>query len=552
MSSPIDHYFEKLEILNSFLSVPNLNVFFEEVFVVKWDNTTCKEILDTNGKFPSSFVFDLQAESSKPALSFYSRHHIKTTKLVEVYNAVYAQVDVASAVRKSYEEDGVDVCCVEGEGFCDENENRRACERDDYYHELDGYGELVTAFYHWQKMLDDADETKQNIIANTGGGSTILNWFNTEQNNQYIEKRVDTTSDMKENVRIDMAYSGVSPESLQDAATPLLTGLQSDLKNTNRIQFSGSSGVYSMTLDRSSSEAIETMTCKNPGINELMDKINNILSYGNPTALAGLAIEGILAKREINKVKEKEAAAENERLKEENDRRNENEKILKQQEEEKAEEEREKKAKEEQEKKEQEEQEKKEQEEKPKKKKSYPDSPKQKDIGVKKGNTKKLASLYQSYIDKKVKNDDDEKKRIDDANKRKEEYAKKRQDDAKKRQDKMKEEEYKRQQERDDESLKDRKETNAAESATKSQSGGGDEPEGNHKKKSFAKGGASKFAFAFSAAPVLIASYFAGCDYTMETEAEPADLEFAASAFGIGVDVGIGGGKFFEFVTVHE
>ena len=497
--------------------------------------------MGTNGKFPSSFVFDLKAESSKPALSFFSRHHIKTTKLVELYNAAYAQVDVASAVRKSFEKVGDDVCCDGGEGFCEENKKRRACERDDYYKELDEYGDLVTALYNWQKMLDDADETKQKIIAKTGGGSTILNWFNTEQEKQYIEKRVDTPSDMKENVKIDMAYSGVSPETLQDAATqldPLLTTeqkdrLQTDLKNTNRIQFSGSSGVYSMTLDRSSSETIEAMTCTNPGVAEVMDKINTILSYGNPSALIGLGVESLIALRERNKGKEKEAAAENERLKEEDDKRKENEKILKQQEEEKAEEEREKKAKEEQEKKAQ--------DEKPKKKKTYPDSPKQKDIGVEKGNTKRIANIYENKKKSVETIDKNKKARNPDTG------NDGGRNDAKKRQDKMKEEEYKRQQERDDKSLKDRKQTTAAESATKSQSGGGDEPKGNHKKKkSFAAGAASKFAMAFTSAPMLIAAYFSGCDYTMETGAEPFEVAFEASAFGVGIDLGIEGGKIFR------
>jgi len=57
--------------------VPNLNVMFTPVFIVLWDNDTCKPIRnDDDEGFPEEIVFDIGADTTKPALSFYSRYHI--------------------------------------------------------------------------------------------------------------------------------------------------------------------------------------------------------------------------------------------------------------------------------------------------------------------------------------------------------------------------------------------------------------------------------------------------------------------------------------------
>ena len=63
-----------------FNSVPNLSVMYEEIFLVKWDKETEKpKLVNRNGsiEFESSVAFDLKADSSKPALSFYSLYHIR-------------------------------------------------------------------------------------------------------------------------------------------------------------------------------------------------------------------------------------------------------------------------------------------------------------------------------------------------------------------------------------------------------------------------------------------------------------------------------------------
>ena len=101
----------------------------------------------------------------------------------------------------------------------------------------------------------------------------------------------------------------------------------------------------------------------------------------------------------------------------------------------------------------------------------------------------------------------------------------------------------KKQQERSDSSLKERKETLAAESAGKAQKGS----IGTSLVKQLGK----VMKFAMSSAPMLIGSYIAGCDYKTESEAEPAELEYSLSAFGIGVEAGFSGGKFWNLINVY-
>ena len=99
----------------------------------------------------------------------------------------------------------------------------------------------------------------------------------------------------------------------------------------------------------------------------------------------------------------------------------------------------------------------------------------------------------------------------------------------------------KKRQERSDLALKQRKESIAAESAGKAQKGS--------KGTSLSKKITKSLGLAMGSAPVLIGSYIAGCDYKTTSEAEPAELSFEASAFGIGVTAGFSGGKFWHLKT---
>ena len=60
---------------------PNLNVKYEVVDIIEWNHTKCEPIRnEATNEFPSNIAFDVKAPENKPALSFYSRYHIKTVE----------------------------------------------------------------------------------------------------------------------------------------------------------------------------------------------------------------------------------------------------------------------------------------------------------------------------------------------------------------------------------------------------------------------------------------------------------------------------------------
>lgn len=245
-----------------------MNVAFEEVLIVDWSNETCSAELDGDD-FPSSVIFDLESESSKSALSFYSRYHIVTTKIPEIMNAIDAKGREVELVLDSTYEAGDNVCCVSGQGFCLEDQPRRKCTEDDYVFELEKFDEITNAGFAWSDILEAADLTKTIAIANDQEKS-ILNWFESQEENQYIKR----AGYDEEKVDLDMAFSGIAPESLTDGAVPLGDDYyyadpieeNENLQNANRLQFSGAGGSYQMTLNRASSIEFSTMTCESENI----------------------------------------------------------------------------------------------------------------------------------------------------------------------------------------------------------------------------------------------------------------------------------------------
>lgn len=246
-----------------------MNVAFEEVLIVDWSSETCSAELDGDD-FPSSVIFDLESESSKPALSFYSRYHIVTTKIPEIMDAIDAKGREVGLVEDSTHGSGDNVCCVSGEGFCLEDQPRRKCTEDDFFYEQEKFYDISNAGYAWSDILEVADETKAIAIANDQEKS-ILNWFETQQENQYIKR----AGYDEEKVDLDMAFSGIAPESLTDGAETLNNDDYYDadpieenekLQKANRLQFSGAGGSYQMTLNRASSVEFSTMTCESPKI----------------------------------------------------------------------------------------------------------------------------------------------------------------------------------------------------------------------------------------------------------------------------------------------
>jgi len=70
--------------------VPNLNVPYEDVYIVEWDNSTCAVIEDSENRPPlpvtTTIFFD--QPKSQPAVSFFSRYHVINIKLKEIIRTI--------------------------------------------------------------------------------------------------------------------------------------------------------------------------------------------------------------------------------------------------------------------------------------------------------------------------------------------------------------------------------------------------------------------------------------------------------------------------------
>ena len=102
--------------LSDVFLVLNLDVKFQEVFEVKWDNAACGVIeLDTDvvPPLPTRVVFDLVAPLTKSALAFYTRYHVHYVKLPDLYRS---KLNIDYTVN-------ICVCGAAGEVSVEDNED---------------------------------------------------------------------------------------------------------------------------------------------------------------------------------------------------------------------------------------------------------------------------------------------------------------------------------------------------------------------------------------------------------------------------------------------
>ena len=52
--------------------VPNLNVMYEEVYVVEWNNTICAVNTEEDDEPPTTITFNIEDNENQPALAFFS------------------------------------------------------------------------------------------------------------------------------------------------------------------------------------------------------------------------------------------------------------------------------------------------------------------------------------------------------------------------------------------------------------------------------------------------------------------------------------------------
>ena len=154
--------------------VPNLNVKYESVDLVYWDNSDdkCGPKLEESNMFPTAVIFDLEAPSSEPALTFYSRKHIETTKIPEIEKAIIGMEMTVQKVKTK-----LVICCSATPGSCegdDDTASFRKCDDNDLEYEQEGLYVLVAALGAWKKSLSDSLIVVDDAITNENG---IVDWF---------------------------------------------------------------------------------------------------------------------------------------------------------------------------------------------------------------------------------------------------------------------------------------------------------------------------------------------------------------------------------------
>jgi len=243
--------------------IPNLNVLYKEVSQVNWSNSTCSPDLDDDDEFLSSFVFDLQ-DGKQEALAFYSRFHIDNVKLPEILDAFNA-TDIA--YRRVQRRDTI--CCgVSASGSClgQRGLSFRKCNADDLDIEEHKYVTLIGSFIDWTSILSDADTNVNAAIENK---RSVVDWFDVAGKEGMLTKDDKPGQPgMGGNIEIDNFEANLAPLTLIDGAEPLHQDQANEkVAKTNRIQFSGNSGQYTLTLNKEKSVSNSDQDCtQNEGI----------------------------------------------------------------------------------------------------------------------------------------------------------------------------------------------------------------------------------------------------------------------------------------------
>ena len=73
--------------------VPNLNVMYEEVYIIEWDSEACAVKTEENDDtstppLPTTTTFNIEDPKNQPALAFFSRYHVNYVKIPELEAAI--------------------------------------------------------------------------------------------------------------------------------------------------------------------------------------------------------------------------------------------------------------------------------------------------------------------------------------------------------------------------------------------------------------------------------------------------------------------------------
>lgn len=201
--------------------VPNLNVMYEEAYELDWDESTCSVETDEHDRLPVKSVFDVNDESNKPSMSFFSRYHIEYVKLPKLRQSL--QNEISNKPRWAKPNEKIKV--------------------------------LETGISGWEVALAVERNTKNKAV-------TINEWFEEVGKNDFTN--IDHLKDEMEEPW-NNGSSGLAPNTLKSSKLKKIPGYNpkgEDEKNPiNRIQFSGGGNTFSMTMSKEKMSSSSKLVC---------------------------------------------------------------------------------------------------------------------------------------------------------------------------------------------------------------------------------------------------------------------------------------------------
>lgn len=297
--------------------VPNLNVAYEEVFILEWDFDSCRpkleERYDSNEdknitEVPTSIIVDFKSPENKPAFSFYSRYHLNLVKIPEIANSLKSMEDQLEEATS-----GDLICCKDKYGSCkgESADNLRKCgttsaditETDpatilenDKKAIQDEIDILSGALYDWKQTLENDEKAQDAAIKE---GISISSWFDDDELDQVV---TDDDLDFNEDLSNIDYKTALVPETLIEKAELTGNGTKlfelanlttsgegkSELREVKRIQFVGDAGSLHLSLSKSAMTSYQKQNC------EIFGGVPGIIGLSATTAI-GLGLAGPLA-----------------------------------------------------------------------------------------------------------------------------------------------------------------------------------------------------------------------------------------------------------------
>ena len=228
--------------------VPNINVEFQQVTRVEWDDTACI------ASASDIFTFDLRSDDNKPAFSFLTFAQVESALIPELDALLSSsRADKILAEEKEIKDES-DKVAIEQYYFLDEAKQR------------------------WTEFMNRYNKVKEQVVSNKGKYKKINKWFHLNGAEQSLDNH----------------FKGLVPQEFDDSKDGNFKGSnytlpdnmpQDEFEKVHRIQFSGGAGNLEFSFSKSKIDEQVTLDGPKPTI-DWAKFLVDLLAGGitNPTA----------------------------------------------------------------------------------------------------------------------------------------------------------------------------------------------------------------------------------------------------------------------------